>query len=227
MGNLQLVKGEVMSDLERRIEALEKVNRRWRYAAVSLAGVLLIALVSAGKMPDDVPDLLQARRIQVVAPDGKPAIVLSARADGSSLSLSAQGRDHRRRIALAAHKEGVSLWLMKHAEAPLLRAEVDDDGSSLALFDGREPSQKPRGIMLKTRRPADGNPGGTGIMLNKGMWKEELRAGLFIMEPTESKDISYLFLGGPKGKTAMVKVNQENGKVEVLDKSYKPIWSTP
>jgi len=40
-------------------------------------------------------------------------------------------------------------------------------------------------------------------------------------------EISYLFLGGPKGKTAMVKVNQENGKVEVLDKSYKSIWSTP
>jgi hypothetical protein len=227
MGNLQLVKGEAMSDLERRIEALEKVNRRWRYAAVSLAGVLLLAFVSAGKMPDDLPDLLQARRIQVVAPDGKPAVVLSATADGSSLTLSAQGRDHRRRIALAAHKEGVSLVLMKHAEAPLLRAEVDDDGSSLALFDGREPSQKPRGIVLRTRRPADGNPGATAIMLNKGMRKDELRAGLCIMEPTEKMDISYLFLGGPQGKTAMVKVNQQNGKVEVLDKSYKPIWSTP
>ncbi len=214
-----------MSDLERRIEALEKVNRRWRYAAVSLAGVLLIALVSAGKMPDDVPDLLQARRIEVLAPDGKPAIVLSANADGSSLSLSAQGRDHKRRIALAAHEEGVSLVLMKHAEAPLLTAEVDDDGSSLALFDGREPSQNPRGIILRTRRPADGNPGGTAIMLNKGMRKDELRAGLFIMEPTETMDISYLFLGGTQGKTAMIKVNQQNGKLEVLDKSYKSIWT--
>ncbi len=216
-----------MSDLERRIEALEKVNRRWRYAIVSLAGVFLIAFVSAGKMPFDVPELLQARRIQVVAPDGRPAALLSATADGSSLILSAQGRDHRRRIALTAHKEGVNLVLMKHAEAPLLRAEVDDDGSSLALFDGREPSQKPRGIVLRTRRSADGNPGGAAIMLNKGMRQDELQAGLFIMELTETKDISYLFLGGPQGKTAMVKVNQENGKVEVLDKSYKPIWSTP
>ncbi|MHC4740961.1 MAG: hypothetical protein ACYS8Z_03560 [Planctomycetota bacterium] len=213
-----------MSDLERRIEALEKVNRRWRYAAVLLGSVLLIALVSGAKSAEEVPDLLQAKRIEVVRPDGKPGIVLEARAEGSALNLSAQGPDHERRIALAAHEEGVSLWLMKHAEAPLLTAEVDDDGAVLNMFDGRQPSQDPRGILLRAKRPSDGIMGGTAVALTHGSRKQDFRAGMFTIEPSA---ISYLHLGGPKGKTAAVRVNQDNGKLEVFGEGSKRIWTTP
>ncbi|UCG49713.1 MAG: hypothetical protein JSU94_08000 [Phycisphaerales bacterium] len=214
-----------MSDIEHRIKALEKVNRRWRYATVSLAGILLIALVCAAKLRDEVPDLLQARRIQVLGPDGKPAIVLNAGTDGTYLRLTAQGKEHQRAIALGAHEEGVRLMLMKHKEAPLLIAEVKDDGSSLTLFDGREPTQRPGSISLGAKGPTEAGAGGTAIMLNKGM-REELRAGLFMMEPTETTENSYLFLDGPK-RTATGRVNQENGKLEFVDKNNKAMWSTP
>jgi hypothetical protein len=243
-----------MSDLEHRIEALEKANRRWRYAALSLVGILLIALVSGGKPADDVPDLLQARRIEVLRPDGKPgivlqandkgsglsirawaesnkdrdpAVVLEANKNGSGLSVTARSNGHQRAIALGAHEEGVRLMLMKHKEAPLLIAEADDDGSSVSLFDGREPTQNPRSISLGTRRPTEVGPGGTGITLSKGGRKDELRAGLFMTEPTETTDNSYLFLGGPKGRTATGRVNQQNGKLEFVDENNKAIWSTP
>lgn len=240
-----------MSDLERRLESLEKVNRRWRYAAVSLAGVLLIALVGGAESADEAPDLLQAKRIEVLSPDGKPGIVLEAndkgsalrirawaesnkdrdptvvleaKAEGSAFNLSAQGKDHERRIALAAHEEGVSLWMMKHAEAPLLSAEVDDDGAVLTMFDGREPTQDPRGILLRTKRPTEGILGGTAIALTHGSRKQDFRAGMFTVEPT---DIAYLHLGGPKGKIAAVRVNQQNGKLEVFGEGSKRIWTTP
>jgi len=213
-----------MSDLERRIEALEKVNRRWRYAAVLLSSVLLVVFVGGAEPAHEAPDLLQAKRIEVLGPDEKPGIVLEVTAEGSSLRLSAQGKEHERTIALAAQEDGVSLWLMKHAEAPLLRAEVDDDGAVLNMFDGREPTQDPRGILLRAKRPSGSGMGGTAVALTQGSRKQDFRAGMFTIEPA---DISYLHLGGPKGKTAAVRVNQQNGKLEVFGEGSKRIWTTP
>jgi hypothetical protein len=116
---------------------------------------------------------------------------------------------------------------MKHAEAPLLSAEVDDDGAVLNMFDGREPSQDPRGILLRAKRPSGGIQGGTAVALTHGSRKQDFRAGMFTVEPTERTDISYLHLGGPKGKTAAVRVNQQNGKLEVFGEGSKRIWTTP
>ena len=93
-----------MSNLECRTEALERANRRWRYAAGLLALLTLTALTVAMKPPAHVPDLLQAKRIEVLAPDGKPAIILKADSEGSSLRLGARGPDHKRAIALEAYK---------------------------------------------------------------------------------------------------------------------------
>ena|GEM_PF-2505525 len=242
-----------MSDLERRIEALEKVNRRWRYAAASLAGILLIALVSGGKSADDLPDLLQARRIEVLRPDGKPgivlqandkgsgltirawaesnkdrdpAVVLEAKKNGSGLSVTARGNDDQRGISFGANEESVGMMFMKHKEGPLLRFDGNDEGASLALFDGREPSQNPTMIVLRTQWSKEDKRGMTGIALTKGRGMDDMRAGLFT-EETDTMEGSHLHVGGGEGKTAIVRVNQENGKLEVCDQGNRVKWTTP
>jgi hypothetical protein len=244
-----------MSDLERRIETLEKVSRRWRYAAVSLVGIMLIALVSGGKPADDVPDLLQARRIEVLRPDGKPGIVLQANDKGSGLSIrawaesnkdrdpavvleanknrsglsvTARGNGHQRGISFGANGESVGMVFMKHKEYPLLKFDGNDDGCMLAMFDGHEPSQNPTTILLKTEWSEEDKRGLTGIALAKEreMHLNDMRAGLFMGE-TDAMEMSYLQLGGSQGKTAIVKVNQENGKLEVTDQGNKGMWTTP
>lgn len=213
-----------MSDVERRIEALEKANRLWRYGAGLLASLLLIALTVAAKLPDEVPEVVQAKRIEVLAPDGRAAIVLSADADGSLLRLSAAGQNHDQAIALGADDEAVHLALMKHKEAPLLIARVDDAGSSLSLFDGRAPSQSPRAIVLRSAWADKQHQGGTTITLMKGWRKDGVQAGLFMQD---APDGSFLFLGGPQGKSVRVRVNQDNAKVDFIGENNKAIWTTP
>jgi len=227
-----------MSNLECRVQALEKANRRWSYATALLGGVLLIGLATAMTMPDQVPDLLQTRRIEVLSPEGKPVIELSADSHGSTLTLLGQsqtsrhtGQASQRTISLAADKEGARLVLMKHKEAPLLTAQVDDAGSALVLFDGRQPSQEPRGIHLRSACPTEHTQGGTAVMLTHGWQKDKdtRRAGLFLEEPPGS---SFLFLGGQQGKAAKVNVNQQSGKVDFVHvsrpfESETNIWSTP
>jgi hypothetical protein len=212
-----------MSDVERRIEALEKVNRRWRYAAGLLASVLLIALVGAMKPAVEAPDLLQAKRIEVLAPDGTPRIVLSANSQASTLNLIGRGQDHERAISLVAGKHEVALMLMKHAEAPLFMARVNDTGSDLWLSDGREPSQEPRSIHLRSTGTED-KQGGTGLTLIRGMKKSGIAASLVVGDP--SRQVA-LFLGGPKGRQTALRVNQDSGSVEFTGDSGRPLWSTP
>jgi len=213
-----------MSEIEKRIESLERTNRRWRYMTGLFAALLLISLTVGAKLPDTIPEVLQARRIEVLAPDGKPGIVLSADANRSAIGLTAQGKDHKRAISLMAYKEGVELVLMKHAEAPLFLARVNDSGSTVFISDGREPSQNPRSIVLRSASPAEDHPGGTMINLMKGPRTTDIQAGLLMLE--NGKGTS-LLLGGDKGKSVNIRVNQEDGKVGFFGENDKVIWTMP
>ncbi len=213
-----------MSEIEKRIESLERINRRWRRMTGLFAALLLITLTVSAKPPASIPDVLQAKRIEVIAPDGKPGIVLRADSNGSAIGLGAQGKDHKRIISLSAHREGVELVLMKHAEAPLFIANVDDNGSSLSLFDGRERSQKPRSILLKSVSPTEDDPGGTMINLIKGPYKADIQVGLLKLENEKAASLS---LGGDEGKFVSIRVDQNDGKVRFLGENDKVIFTTP
>jgi hypothetical protein len=214
-----------MLEIEKRIESLERINRRWRYMTGLFAVLLLISLAVGAKLPDSIPEVLQAKRIEVLTPDGKTGIVLSADSGGSAIVLTAPGQDHKRRIIMSAHREGVNLMLMKHAEAPLFIVNVDDNGSLLSLFDAREPSQNPGGIVLKSASPAEDYPGVTMINLIKGgVLKDDIQAGLLILE---SEKAASLVLGGDDGKLVNIRVNQKDGKVGFFNENNKVIFTMP
>jgi len=213
-----------MPDIEKRIESLERTCRHWRYMTGLFAVLLLISLAVGAKLPDTIPEVLQARRIEVLSPDGKPAIVLTADDNRAAIGLTARGKDHKRGISLMAHREGVELVLLKHAEAPLFLARVNDNGSTLFLSDGREPSQKPRSIVLRSTSPSKGSPGGTMINLMKGPRKADIHAGLLMLEDGRGTS---LLLGGDKGKSVNICVNQQDGKVGFFGENNKAIWTTP
>ena len=213
-----------MSEIEKRIESLERINRRWRYMTGLFAALLLISLTVGAALPDSIPEVLKARRIEVLAPDGKPGIVLSADTNRSAIGLTAQGQDHKRAISLMADREGVELVLMKHAEAPLFLARVNDNGSTVFISDGREPSQKPRSIVLRSTSPIGDSPGGTMINLMKGPRKADIQAGLLMLENDKGTS---LLLGGDKGKSVNIRVNQEDGKVGFFGEDDKAIWTMP
>jgi hypothetical protein len=213
-----------MLEIEKRIESLERINRRWRYMTGLFAVLLLISLTVGAKLPDSIPEVLKAKRIEVLTPDGNPGIVLSADSGGSAIVLTAQGQDHKRVIIMSAHKEGVNLMLMKHAEAPLLLLNVDDNGSSLSLFDGREPSQNPGGVILSSIYSTEVNLGGTAINLIKGPRKSDVQAGLFMQDNSKAAS---LFLGGNNEKSVNIRVDQNDGKVGFFDKNDKAVFTIP
>ncbi len=213
-----------MLEIEKRIESLERINRRWRHMTGLFAVLLLISLTVGAKLPDSIPEVLKAKRIEVLAPDGKTGIVLSADSGGSAIVLTAPGQGHRGRIFLSADNEGVNLVLMKHAEAPLLIANVDDNGSSLSLSDGRERSRNRSGIVLGSFYSAEANIGGTMINLQKGSAKGDAQAGLSIQDNNKAAS---LILGGDDGKLVNIRVNQKDGKVGFFNENNKAVFTMP
>ena len=92
------------------------------------------------------------------------------------------------------------------------------------MFDGRRPSQNPRGIILRSASPGEDHPGGTMINLMKGPRTADIQAGLLMME--NGKGTS-LLLGGDKSKSVNIRVNQEDGKVGFFGENDKVIWTAP
>ncbi|MGD2095663.1 MAG: hypothetical protein PVH77_11700, partial [Phycisphaerales bacterium] len=88
--------------------------------------------------------------------------------------------------------------------------------------DGRQPSQKPRSIILRSTSPAEDSPGRTTIYMTKG--PRNIQAGLSLSEDDKG---SALFLGGDQDKSVNILVNQQNGKVDFLDENNKAIWTMP
>ena len=203
-----------MSDVESRLVALEKAVRRWRYAAFVTGVVLLIGAIGAASAPDNVRDVLRARRIEVLAPDGEPAIVLRADIHGSSLSLTARDPNHRRMVTLAADQDETRLMLMKHEEAALFSVSVNDAGATLSLFDGREPSQRPRGIILRSACPnEDDERGGAGMMLMRGHKRSDVEASLSVRDPDGKAS---LMLGESGADDVVLRVDPKDGKLDFL-----------
>jgi hypothetical protein len=188
------------------------------------AALLLIALTVSAKPSASISEVLKAKRIEVLAPDGKTGIVLSVDSNGSNIGITAPGQDHKRVISLSADREGVHLMLMKHAEAPLLIVNVDDNGSSLSLFDGRERGRNRSGIILSSIYSDEVNLGATSINLQKGTAKGDAQAGLFIQD---NNDAASLFLGGDSGKSVNIRVNQKDGNLGFFNENNKVIFIKP
>lgn len=213
-----------MATLEERVVGLERAARRWRYAAVVLGMLLAVGVTVAAKTSEKVPDVMRVRRLEVVRPDGTAAIELSAEDRQARFYLHGSP-DSELGMAFGAHEEGVSLMVLKHKEVPLFFVQADENGAMLYLSDGRETSQGPNRIALGSVHN-DQNPHGLATLSffrGSGL-KPPKEAGLHLEGSSQG---TFLLLGGPEGKRAKVRVEQETGKVEFLDEKNKLIWSTP
>jgi hypothetical protein len=65
--------------IEQRMERLERQNRHLRWMVGGMLGLAVTGLVlgaAASSGGDEIPNVLRAHRVEVITPDGKPAVVL-------------------------------------------------------------------------------------------------------------------------------------------------------
>ena len=122
--------------LEDRLARLERSNHRWRFACFALLMLALAAFIIAAEQPPSPPEIIQARRIELIGPDGKAVIVLEAKADSTSLAV--WGPDHEHAAVLVAERSKSAMMLMKNKDAPEVFAEAVDHGGEIGVTDGRD-----------------------------------------------------------------------------------------
>src|SRR5438874_2246573 len=121
--------------LEERLARLERSNRRWRRSCVALVAFIATGLVLAAEQAPAPAEILQAKRLELIGPDGKAAIVMEAKPDATSLAV--WGPDHEHAAVFVAQKNKAAMMLMKNKEAPEVFAEAVDQGGQIGVTDGR------------------------------------------------------------------------------------------
>ena len=115
-----------MAELERRVEALERENRRWKrfvFAAV-LAGCVGPLLMGQAKEHDKgTEEVVRARRFEAVDAEGKLRATLAVAADGAP-ALRLNGPDGKTRAELRVTENGWAALVLR-----------DDDGKPRAVVN--------------------------------------------------------------------------------------------
>jgi hypothetical protein len=200
--------------LEERFARLERSNQRWRTACLALMLIGGIGFVVAADQPPGPAEIIQAKRIELIGPDGKAAIVLEAKADSTSLAV--WGPDHEHAAVLVAQRSKAALMLMKNKDAPEVFAEAVDHGGEIGVTDGRDNADPNDRAALNIT----GTPNGFSIFhLVNGKPESRLSfsklgGGLELRTP------------GSKAVTRVIGADKAS-RIEIDDGDGNAIWSAP
>ena len=67
-------------DIERRVERLERENRRLKVAGGAVVAVLLTVALVGAVMPQEIPEIIEARGFRVIDADGTMRVLMTAEA---------------------------------------------------------------------------------------------------------------------------------------------------
>jgi hypothetical protein len=200
--------------VEERLARLEHSNRRWRAGCATLLLLIGIGFVVAAEKAPAPAEIIQAKRFELIGPDGRAAIVLEAKPDSTSLAV--WGPDHEHAAVLVAQKSKSAMMLLKNKEAPEVFCEAVDQGGQIGVTDGRDTA----GPGDRAALNISGSPTGFSIF--------------HLVNGRPESRLSFSKLGGglelrTPGSKAVTRVigADKGGRVEIDDAEGKSVWSAP
>jgi hypothetical protein len=200
--------------LESRLDRLERSNRRWRGTCIGLLTLVGIALLVAAEKPPAPAEIIQAKRFELIGPDGKACIVMEAKVDATSLAV--WGPDHEHAAVLVAQSNKTAMMLMKNKDAPEVFAQAVDQGGQIGVTDGRSE------VGDGDRAALNISGSSTGFSI------------FHVVNGRSESRLSFSKLGGglelrTPGSKAVTRVigAEKGGRIEITDSDGKPIWSEP
>jgi len=128
-----------MVDLERRIEQLERVQRRWRRGACCLGGLLLAGLL-LGARADSNDEEIRTGRLVLTDDKGRARAALTVNSDGTALIGLMDGSRHTRASLFVAEDGTAGLSLADPGQTPRVKLELNAAGDRplVAVLDADE-----------------------------------------------------------------------------------------
>lgn len=200
--------------LEQRLNRLERANRRWRMACIAILSTSAFGFIAAAEKAPPPAEIIQAKRFELIGPDGKAAIVMEAKPDATSFAI--WGPDHEHAAVLVARQDKTAMMLMKNKDAPEVFAEAVDQGGQIGVTDGRDATNATDRAALNISGSA------TGFSI------------FHLVNGHPESRLSFSKLGGglelrtPGGKAVTRVIGAERGgRVEIIDGEGKTVWSEP
>lgn len=200
--------------MEERFERLERSNRRWRGACLGLLLVGVLGCIVAAQNRPAPAEIIQAKRIELIGPDGKARIAMEAKADETSFAV--WGPDHEHAAVLVAKADKTAMMLMKNKGAPEVFAEAVEQGGQIGVTDGRDSANSSDRAALNM----SGSASGFSIF--------------HVVNGHPESRLSFSKLGGglelrtPGGKAVTRVIGADRGgRIEIIDGDGKPVWSVP
>ena len=140
--------------IEERLDHLEKANRRWRTFAVSLSLVLAMGLFMAQGPGQIIPDVIRAKKIEVIGKNGSPVVSLSSWDRGGRIhamtnsgkmlfestagEISVYNSNGQKLVKLSATKEGEGLLATYNhkGEGVVAIGATKEGEGALATYNG-------------------------------------------------------------------------------------------
>jgi len=200
--------------IEQRLTKLERSNRRWKAATISLVILIGIGCVVGAERAPAPATILQARRIELIDSQGQAGLVLESKPTENSLVV--WGPDHEHAVVLVSQSKKASVMLLRNKETPEVFAQAAEEGGELGITNGVG------GVTAAGREVLNlvGGRNGTALVQTiDGRPQSRLSFG---------KDGAALELKTPDGKTATrLTGSAHGGRVEILGPDGKAVWSAP
>ena len=160
-----------MSTLENQVDTLQKQVRNLRRALIAVCGGAAILGLVAATVPDAVPDLVRAKKIQVVDDDGKVLVGMGENEHGGVLVVA--NGDQQEIVVLGAASTGGILGINNNEKVANFILEAKKDGGFLTIKNSADKASlglgsvaDGHGIILVNR--PDGKPSVEILSLTDG-----------------------------------------------------------
>ncbi len=123
-------------NVELRLAKLERTSRYSRFAAVAL-GLTLVAITAMGfaKDADKIPDVIRARRFEVVNEQGTPQVSLWHVRDGGAIATHNSQGEARAGMMALDEGGGIATFDAKGRKAVVI-ATTEELGGTIITYDG-------------------------------------------------------------------------------------------
>jgi hypothetical protein len=196
-----------LSRIEASLASAERRARRWRAGALVCGGLLGATLLAAAAQDAGVPDVLRARRLEIVGAEDQVVLMLRAGDTGGQLDVwNAKGANI---VRIAGNDEGGDVAVWNNASAPVA-------GLFATKLGGRVEAGDATGSVLAAL--ARGEEGGALVLSGAGENASSLRAeagaagAVLSMRRTDG---SVGFLAGVAQGAAVLSMRNQAGK-EIL-----------
>ena len=159
-----------MSTLEENVRTLQKQVRRQRRWNIGLGLMVVVGGLMAAKGATEAPDVIQAKKFEVVNDEGKTLVRIDGRKFGGALSLyNTAGMPV---ATLSTSKIGGAISINDNSSKPNVLALADKSGGNLGIFGNG------RGLVASLGVDQTSGIGVLKTMDSEGQMKERLLPAL-------------------------------------------------